>query len=423
MKILLLNQDWFATELRSFGHTVMTCGITPQLDHRISSPIIRIDELLASLPNGFTPDVIVWHDDSAPVTYIGIEDAEVPTVFYSVDTHHHWDLHARLAYCFDRVLVAQKDYLHHFSPSNTPTSWFPLWAPRHVEASKTKTMPMAFVGTMDARLNSKRVEFFTKLKQLAPITIKQGNYWEIFPHAEIVVNQTVKGDLNFRVFESMMCGCMLLTERSSNGLLELFNEGEHLATYTAGDVNDVAEKAAELLATPHRMHAIADAGRAEVASKHTALHRASALHEILASIAKRPKAPARHIAMMINHGLAAAITRDRNPRLFALSLQAAVESAVKSLREGHVPDPTESAHLIRNYLRWDAVTGGNEGSRLLLLHAEAIPSNNLLALARIRSLLNRGLRVEAETIAASISPDPCSRVFNAAEEAVGLLLR
>jgi hypothetical protein len=104
-------------------------------------------------------------------------------------------------------------------------------------------------------------------------------------------------------------------------------------------------------------------------------------------------------------------------------LQAAVESAVKSLREGHLPDAVESAHLIRNYLRWDAVTGGSDGSRLLLSHAEAIPSNYLLALARIRSLLNRGLRVEAETLASSISPDPCSHVFNTAEEAVSLLLR
>ncbi len=423
MKILLLNQDWFATELRSFGHSVLTCGITPQLEHRLSSPIIPFNDLLASLPGGFKPDVVVWHDDSAPVTYPGIEDAEIPTVFYSVDTHHHWDLHARLAYCFDKVLVAQKDYLHHFDAACTPTTWFPLWAPRHVEPSKTKTMPMAFVGTMDARLNSKRVDFFSKLREVAPITIKQGNYWEIFPHAEIVVNQTVKGDLNFRVFEAMMCGCMLLTERASNGLLELFKEGEHLVTYTAGDVQDVAARAAELLDVPHRMHAIADAGRAEVAAKHTALRRASALNEILATVTKRPKAPQRHIAMVINHGLAASITQDRNGRLSALSLQAAVESAVRSLREGCIPDVTETAHLIRNYLRWDVVTGSSDGSRLLFKHAEAIPSNYLLALAQIRSLLNRGLRVEAEKIASSISPDPSSQVFNTAEEAVSLLLR
>lgn len=423
MNILLLNQDWFATELRSFGHSVLTCGAAPHLDVRLESPVIRLHDLLSLLPGGFTPDAIVWHDNSSPVTYIGIEDADVPTIFFSVDTHHHWELHARLAYCFDHVLVAQKDYLQHFAPSNTPLSWFPLWAPRHVETSQSKTTQLAFVGTMDARLNSKRVEFFSKLQEVAPITIKQGNYWEIFPHAEIVVNQTVKGDLNFRVFEAMMCGCLLLTERTSNGLLDLFNDGEHLVAYAAGDVQEVAAKSAELLASPDRMHAIARAGRAEVLAKHSALHRASILHEILSSITKRPKTPMRHIAMMINLGVTAAILGDRNSQLSAMLLQGAVESAVRSLHDGYVPNALESAHIIRNYLRWDVATGGNEGSRLLLKHAEAIPSNHLLALARIRALLNRGLRVEAETIAAAISPDPCANVFNSAEEAMSLLIR
>lgn len=423
MNILLLNQDWFATELRSFGHSVLTCGMAPHLEHRIPSPVVYLNDLLASLPGGFSPDVIVWLDDSAPVTYIGIESSDVPTIFYSVDTHHHWDLHSRLAHCFDHVLVAQKDYLHHFAPSGTPTTWFPLWASRYVEASSSKTMPMAFVGTMDPKLNKKRVEFFTKLKELVPITIKQGNYWEVFPHSEIVVNQTVSGDLNFRVFEAMMCGCMLLTERSSNGLLELFNEGEHLVTYTAGDVHDVAEKASSLLEVPHRMHAIAKAGREEVLAKHTPLHRAAALNDILQSLKKRPKSPARHMNMAINLGITAALLQDRSPCFTAVALHGAVENAVNSLRDGHTPNEVESAHLIRCYLRWDAISGGTEGSRLLMRHAEAIPSNYLLALARIRSLLNKGQRSEAESLASTLSPDPAPQIFAVAEQAVSMLLR
>lgn len=423
MNILLLNQDWFANELRSFGHSVLTCGVTPQLDYRMPSQLIHFKDLLRSLPGGFAPDVIVWLDDSAPVTYIGIENSDIPTVFYSVDTHHHWDLHSRLSHCFDHVLVAQKDYMHHCAASGAPTTWLPLWASRHVEASSAKTMPMAFVGTMDPKLNKKRVEFFGKLKEIAPITIKHGNYWEVFPYAEIVVNQTVSGDLNFRVFESMMCGCMLLTERSTNGLLELFNEGEHLVTYTAGDAQDAADRAAELLAAPQRMHAIAQAGRAEVLAKHTALHRAAVLNGILNSLTKRPKSAARHVAMATNLGVTAALLTDHNPRLAAVALHGAVESAVRSLQEGHAPNQIETVHLVRCYLRWDALTGGTEGTRLLMQHAEALPANYLLALARIRSLLNKGSRLEAEQLASSISPDPAPHIFSVAEQTVSLLLR
>ena len=153
MNVLLLNQDWFASELRSFGHNVLTCGTSSHLEHRLPHPVLHVDELLLLLPKNFRPDVLVWLDDSAPVTFLGLENTDIPCVFYSVDTHHHWELHSRLAFCFDHVFVAQKDYMHHFSPSGTPTTWLPLWASRFVEASAEKSMQMSFVGTMDLRLN------------------------------------------------------------------------------------------------------------------------------------------------------------------------------------------------------------------------------------------------------------------------------
>ena len=423
MNILLLNQDWFAQELRTFGHSVLTCGVGSHLDFRLAHPVVHIDDLIALLPGTFKPDVLVWLDDSAPITFMGLENSDIPTMMYSVDTHHHWELHARLAHCFDHVLVAQKDYLHHFAPSATPATWLPLWASRHVEPSPVKTMPMAFVGTMDPKLNKKRVEFFTALKEVAPITIKQGNYWEIFPMAELVINQTVSGDLNFRVFEAMMCGSMLLTERSPNGLLELFTEGEHLVTYTAGDVNDAALKASALLENPSRLQAIAQAGRERVLSSHTALHRAAVLHDILSSIQKRPKTPARHFPMMINLAIASSLLGTRNPALGVLALQGAIQCALASLKDGCLPSNTESAHLIRTYLRWDQMCGNDMGSKLLVRHAEAFPSDYLLALARIRSLLNQGSRLEAEVVASSISPEPPAQIFSIAEQTVSLILQ
>lgn len=423
MKILILNQTWFAPELRSFGHDVITCGLGPESDHRLTHPCHHINDLIGSLPGRFRPDAVIWLDDSSPVSFFGMEDLDVPTIFCSIDTHHHWELHSRLAHCFDHILVAQKDYLHHFEPSGTPFSWLPLWAPRHVESSETKSMPLAFVGTMDARLNSKRVEFFSALQALVPITIKQGNYWEIFPHAEIVVNQAVLGDLNFRVFESMMCGSLLLTERISNGLLELFKEGEHLVTYTGGDVHEVVAISRKLLGNPARMRAIARAGREEILAKHTALHRAASLHEILGSLRKRPKLPSRHLPMMVNHSVAGTILERRNPHFAVDAFRAAIQCATAAAREGCIPSDAESAHLIRTYLNWDKLTGQTLGTKLLLEHAEALPKNYLLTLARIRALLNQGKRPEAEVLASAVAAGPAPQVFAMAENAVSLLLR
>ncbi len=423
MKILLLNQDWFSTELRLLGHEVITCGQATHLEHRLTIPVLHINELLAQLPGGFVPDRIVWLDDSSPVMILGLEDTPIPTIFYSVDTHHHWELHSQLAHCFDHVLVAQKDYLHQFLPSGTPTTWMPLWASRHVERCSEKTTPVSFVGTMDERLNPKRVQFFNTLKEILPITIRQGNYWEIFPQADIVINQTVSSDLNFRVFEAMMCGALLLTEHSSNGLLEIFNDGEHLVTYTAGDTKDAAEKARALLAAPDRMREIAHAGREEILKKHTPLHRATVLHNILSSITKRPQTTARHLPMMINLAIASSFLERHNPALSMVALRGAVQAALASQQDGCIPNNIEAAHLVRIYARWDRCAAEGAGTRLLLAHAESLPSQYILALARVRSLLNQGKRLEAEVVASRISQEPASSVFNIAEQAMTLILQ
>jgi hypothetical protein len=138
MQILLINQNWFATELRDFGHHVVSTGFAKHLDYVLQSPIIDINHLLALLPAGFSPDRIVWFDNSAPVTVLGLEDCPIPTLMYSVDTHHHHVLHSYVASSFDHVFVAQKDYISSFSVRNTPCSWLPLWASELIEPSEQK---------------------------------------------------------------------------------------------------------------------------------------------------------------------------------------------------------------------------------------------------------------------------------------------
>src|SRR5690606_12209245 len=180
------------------------------------------------------------HDNSAPIIVDGLEEVEVPTLFYSIDTHHHYDFHRYLAHVFDYTLVAQKDYIPEFERVGGVVEWMPLWAPKHFEPAREKRFGAGFVGTLDEKLNPDRVRVFGELGELVSVLYKQGHYFEIFPYSELVINQTVKGDMNFRIFESMMCGACLLTEEGGNGLTDLFTPGEHLLTYRRNDAADAA---------------------------------------------------------------------------------------------------------------------------------------------------------------------------------------
>ncbi len=422
MNILILNQTWFADELRAMGHAVITCGTSHHLEHRLHGALHHIDGVLASLPGGFKPDRIVWLDNSAPVTIMGLEDCDIPIIFYSVDTHHHYDLHSHLSECFDHVLIAQKDFSEHFEKSQTPRSWMPLWAPEYVEKSSEKRYGATFVGTMNRRLNPARVDFFEALGAIIPIHVTQGAYSTIFPHAEIIVNQTVKGDLNFRVFETMMCGALLLTERTGNGLFDIFEDGKHLVTYTPRDPQDAADKVTQMLGNTPIMRSIAEAGRAEILAKHTMSHRARDLEAILTSLKKRPSSPRRHYAALMNASLLSVLSETVSTALSAELSIVSLNLGKQALRSPIMPTTVESQHVIKACLRHDRLTNTSLGAQLLEDFAHAFPDNYLFSLLKVRALLNRGKRLEAEKFAQSVFTHTPEQVFSTAEEAVSMIM-
>jgi hypothetical protein len=423
LKLLLFNQDWWADELRDLGHEVLTCGDSSHLEAHPPTTFSHIDNIIKSLPNNFVPDVILWLDNSAPVFFQGFENCSIPIIFYSVDAQHHYGLHSHLSVCFDHILLAQKDYLPYFTRSTTPVTWLPLWASRYVEASDDKRYEATFVGTLNKLLNPRRVEFFDKLSSLVPLHLKTGDFACIFPHAEIVVNQTVKLDLNFRVFEAMMCGSLLLTEHTENGLLELFQDGTHLVTYPAHDAEQAATKIQWLLNNPEQMRAIARQGREEILAKHLPKHRAQTVHNIIQGIKKSPLRPERFFAAMINHVSIATITHKKTGNYPIAALIAAMSSASQALYNGVCPDDIYAAHLIRTSVLYDQVLRTSAGGTLIRQFSDAFPDHYVLRLAKIRLLLNSGEMAAARDSAEQLGEGPPRAVFEKAEYAVNMLLQ
>lgn len=375
MRILIINQNWLAPELRLLGHEVLTAGSGDHFDYQLALGIRHIDSLLASLPNGFKPDRIVWHDNSAPLMILGLEDCSIPSLMYSVDTHHHSYLHSHLADCFDHICVAQRDYLPEFHGFSTPVSWLPLWASENIEPSSEKRFGAVFVGTLNSRLNPERVAFFDQLRNLVDITVMQGHFPSIFPHAEIVVNQTVKGDLNFRVFESMISGALLLTERSANGLLELFNDGEHLVTYTPREAQDAAEKIKDLLSSVSRARSIAERGREEVLNKHRPIHRALEVESILRRMNSRQRPARRHFGALMNALNISTLLQTHSPAISVEMIRVALECGERGLRSGAVPTHNETTALAHTCLAYDSMLADRRGTELLLAYADTLAND------------------------------------------------
>jgi hypothetical protein len=410
VKILIFNQDWFTEEFRAAGHHVMTCGLRGHLEVPLKVPLRRLDDIISSLPGGLVPDVIIVHDESGPIFFTGIEDTAIPVIFLSVDIHHHYAVHTMLTHVFDAVFVVQKDYLHLFEKGAASLEWMPLWASRYFEASTEKQYGATFVGTLDRRLNPDRVDFFDQLKTKVPIEVRSGNFWEIFPVSEIVINQTVKGDLNFRVFEALMSGAMLLTEKQPNGLEDLFTPDEHLVLYSKGNVEEAAGKIEHYLGNPGLCREIGLAGRSEVLKRHLPQHRAARFLECIKKV-RRTSSPRRSFSMIPMY-LWLTHTLEKKDTKFAQAAAAHTLSVVKKgILATESVDDDLSWHLVRACFEHDRLIPGGFGELIIQDLIEAYPECKLSSLAIIWRRLNEGKRDEVNQRIQDLGLEPSSKLF------------
>lgn len=421
MNILVLNQDWFVRDLRAAGHTVFTCGVSPHLDIHVEVPLIHVDTVIKGIPPEQRPELILVLDNSAPALLSGLEETALPIVFYAVDTHHHGMLHHYLAHVFDKTIIAQKDYLSNFSDAGLEVSWMPLWASQYMEPKTQKKHGAVFVGTLNPKLNADRVKFFEKLKTKVDFLCLTGAFPEIFPYSEIVINQTVKRDLNFRVFEAMMSGAMLLTERIENGMPELFRDGEHLVTYEKGNVDEAAGLIKHYLADIPACRRIAQRGREEILARHLEKHRAQIILDAIKNVPKK-QSPIKYLAAMCNYTALGRNATTIDASLTGRAFLSALKAAEFAIGRGEQVTEEIACYLVLAAIRYDSSLGGDAGAKLLEKAHEANPQSMLLSLACLRNRLNRGAREQAEELARRLSPHDHYMVFLKAEEAISVLL-
>ena len=421
MNILVFNQDWFVENWRAAGHQVYSCGLFEHLDIVLETAHVHINDILKSIPGKFAPDVIVIHDNSGPNIIAGLEETDIPVLFYSGDTHHHYGIHRYLSHVFDYTLSAQKDYIPYFNEVGSKAEWMPLWADRFIEPSTVKKHDVVFVGNMNPDLNKYRVWFFEELNKLVPVFAMGGKYWEIFPHSEIVINQTVKGDLNFRVFEGMMSGAMLLTEESPNGLTKLFEADKHMVTYSPGNPHHAAEKIRYYLGEKEKAREIGLAGRQEILKKHTAQHRADKLLAVLSGIEKQ-RSPKKFFSAMARYCTLGLGSEKIDTAVASKSYISAMKCMNMALANHENFDSQLACFTVFACYKYDRFLGGNAGSDMLKKVGEAFPQEPVLKVAALRNYLNQGFYELANELAAKISTESVDVTFKRAEDLIKLIL-
>ncbi|RMD83984.1 MAG: glycosyltransferase family 1 protein [Candidatus Dadabacteria bacterium] len=419
MNIVIFDQLWFADYFKQAGHNVITCGFNNNFDIRLQSYLLHINTVLKELPAGFSPDALLFLDNSMPPCYLGISELDIPCAFYSVDAHHHHLWHKHYAALFDYTFVAHKDYLGIMSEAGATVQWLPLWASRYMEPSLEKRYDVIFIGNMDKKLNPERVEFIDALSKKINLFSTMGKFWEYYPFSEIVLNQTVKGDLNFRVFEGMMSGALLLTEKTGNGLMDLFNDGEHLITYHKGNVDEVAERVQELLQNRRLCREIGANGRDEILRNHTEEKRAKKVLSVLERLERKRDTRFFSSAVTYIHGATSYETIDA---VYVMAcLVEGLKGVERGLRSGEKVSDEQSLFIVLGCLEYDRLLRSQSGSILLEGLRESYPDMLAFHFACIRNRLNKGDFDGAGRLAAEIHMEG-EEAFSRSESVIKAIL-
>lgn len=159
----------------------------------------------------------------------------IPKVFWAIDTHQYLDRQIAKARHFDRVYSAQKCAVNAFGEK---ARWVPAGASLHeTDCLRERTIDVGFIGSLSAA-HGRRAQIMRRLKQQFPqFQIQQHVFLEdkaeLASRMKIIVNVSLNNDVNFRVFETMACGAMLITDQiNCNGLEDLFVDGKHLVTFS-----------------------------------------------------------------------------------------------------------------------------------------------------------------------------------------------
>jgi len=277
MNFLVVGGFFLSEALKRLGHRVVDAeAFLPAGAGEVDLPAV-----LAQLPAADRPDLLLVVERLGTRRLpLNLENTKIPRAFYALDPHLNLYWHQKYASAFDCVFTTQRSSMSAFWGKGRPVHWLP-WAVNLesvFDHSLPRTFDIAFVGRLDQRRKRRLILEALQSRFAVRIwgdhrdnEIKNQEMGRIYSQARLVVNESIQGEVNLRVFETLAAGAMLLTEDVGPNLQGLFTPGEDLITYGP---QDLLEKAAYFLHHEGERRAIAKKGRERVCAQHDTLARA-----------------------------------------------------------------------------------------------------------------------------------------------------
>jgi len=287
MNILCIGDTYLIKELKQTNN-VISVGKNDNYDIKVESYFCNLEkDILNRLPPDFHPELILMLEGPEILFPEGLEKTPLPLAWHAMDTHVNMEWHKEYAALFDYLFVCQKDCIPELKNyTNAKIVFLPLSCDPDINTylNIEKKYDVVFVGTVHKEYYN-RYEYLEFFKSHINIKIFQNIFQEemnkIFNQAKIILNHPIKNDLNFRVFEAMASGSLLITPNNTKSLKELFQNNNQIITFDPTDLLSGVNKIKYYLENEEEREKIARNGYAEVIQKHTRLSRAKKIVDFI----------------------------------------------------------------------------------------------------------------------------------------------
>ncbi|MFW5730385.1 MAG: glycosyltransferase family protein [Desulfonatronovibrionaceae bacterium] len=226
MNILAVNLA-LAEQLKSLGYNVLELKPRGGICRLGNQPGVR----------EFQPDLIIQQETLGPrVLLDGLENFACPAVYWSIDTHLNFFWQRFYIRNFDLVLTSQKSWVKRFHHlCSTSSAWLPWfgrnrswtpWNKRDVEVS--------FVGRItEHRAVRARMADFLQKEYAADIRENMSfvRMLDHYSRTRFVPNESIAGEINFRMFEAACCGALVLNQKLMEDIQDLYEPGREIVVF------------------------------------------------------------------------------------------------------------------------------------------------------------------------------------------------
>lgn len=198
------------------------------------SPLFDVAAALAEA--GERPDLLLQQERlDSRVLLLGLDRLDCPRLFWAIDVHQNGFWQTPYSTLFDGLLCSQQSWLPAFrQPGGPTTAWLPWYGlPQPWTPHARRSRSLAFVGRLTGERPT-RQNMVSRLRERFGLELYDNVYTEemraIHADTRLVPNESLMGEINFRLFEAAQAGALVFTPTCEE-LAELFEPGREVETY------------------------------------------------------------------------------------------------------------------------------------------------------------------------------------------------